>query len=184
MHQIQPKYRDEQAEAGRDRRIRLARPNSQARTWTGTEKNHFPCLAHHEQDWQPYPVDPYLCFMCNHTYTSFTYLQLLYLMLSGTHLNILSIPQSGGKNAKRFIRGDHLGCKEKSAPMVVALGQHNHVGDVFCGPVHYLTTITELRSDAYGPGCHQLAILTAIYASLRRYLFVGSSCCGSGWFDC
>ena len=20
---------------------------------------HFPCSAHHEQDWQPYPVDPY-----------------------------------------------------------------------------------------------------------------------------
>ena len=22
-------------------------------------KNHFPCSADHEQDWQPYPVDPY-----------------------------------------------------------------------------------------------------------------------------
>ena len=21
--------------------------------------NHFPCSADHEQDWQPYPVDPY-----------------------------------------------------------------------------------------------------------------------------
>ena len=36
-HQIQPEYRDEQADAGRDCRTRLARPNSQART--GTEKN-------------------------------------------------------------------------------------------------------------------------------------------------
>ena len=34
-HQIQPKYGDEQAEAGRDCRTRLARPNSQARTGTG-----------------------------------------------------------------------------------------------------------------------------------------------------
>ena len=35
-HQIQPEYGDEQADAGRDCRNRLARPNSQARTtWTG-----------------------------------------------------------------------------------------------------------------------------------------------------
>ena len=34
-HQIQPEYRDEQADAGRDCRNRLARPNSQARTRTG-----------------------------------------------------------------------------------------------------------------------------------------------------
>ena len=35
-HQIQPvEYGDEQADAGRDCRIRLSRPNSQARTRTG-----------------------------------------------------------------------------------------------------------------------------------------------------
>ena len=34
-HQIQPEYGDEQADAGRDGRTRLARPNSQARTGTG-----------------------------------------------------------------------------------------------------------------------------------------------------
>ena len=33
--QIQPEYGDEQADAGRDRRTRLARPNSKARTRTG-----------------------------------------------------------------------------------------------------------------------------------------------------
>ena len=52
---------DEQADAGRDCRTRLlARPaNSQARTGTGNNIN-FPCSADHdEQDWQPYPVDPY-----------------------------------------------------------------------------------------------------------------------------
>ena len=27
----------------------------------------FPCSADHEQDWQPYPADPYVCFMCDHT---------------------------------------------------------------------------------------------------------------------
>ena len=34
-HQIQPEYGDEQVDAGRDGRTRLARPNSQARTRTG-----------------------------------------------------------------------------------------------------------------------------------------------------
>ena len=27
---------------------------------------HFPCSAEHEQDWQLYPVDPYI-YMCDHT---------------------------------------------------------------------------------------------------------------------
>ena len=30
---------------------------------------HFPCSVDHEQDWQPYPVDPYQsCYICDHTY--------------------------------------------------------------------------------------------------------------------
>ena len=29
---------------------------------------HFPCLADHEQDWQPYPVDPYSALCDDHTY--------------------------------------------------------------------------------------------------------------------
>ena len=38
-HHLQPEYRDEQADAGRHCRTRLARPNSQARK--GTEKYSF-----------------------------------------------------------------------------------------------------------------------------------------------
>ena len=26
----------------------------------------FPCSADHEQDWQPHPVDPYSCYICDH----------------------------------------------------------------------------------------------------------------------
>ena len=29
----------------------------------GHRKKHFSCLADHEQDWRPYPVDPYPCYM-------------------------------------------------------------------------------------------------------------------------
>ena len=28
---------------------------------------HFPCSADHEQDWQPYPVDPYSAIRDDHT---------------------------------------------------------------------------------------------------------------------
>ena len=30
---------------------------------------HFPCSADHEQDWQPYPVDPYSAICYDHTYS-------------------------------------------------------------------------------------------------------------------
>ena len=37
----------------------------------GRERNqgniHFPRSADHVQDWQPYPVHPYSCYMCDHT---------------------------------------------------------------------------------------------------------------------
>ena len=65
-HQIQPEYGDEQADTGRDCRTRLARPNSQRERGQGNVN--FLCSADHEQDWQPYPVDPYSCYMCDHTY--------------------------------------------------------------------------------------------------------------------
>ena len=33
----------------------------------GHKNMYFPCSADHEQDWQPYPVDPYSCYMCDYT---------------------------------------------------------------------------------------------------------------------
>ena len=57
---------NEQADAGRDDRTRLARPNSQARTGTG--ESIFLCSADHEQDWQPYPDDPYSALSADHAY--------------------------------------------------------------------------------------------------------------------
>ena len=38
----------------------------------------FPCSADPEQDWRPYPVDPYSCYMCDdHTYIHF-YIYIIY----------------------------------------------------------------------------------------------------------
>ena len=60
--------RDGTAEpVSRDRLLRRER---------GQGKVHFPCSADHEQDWQPYPVDPYSAIMwCDdrtyiHTYST------------------------------------------------------------------------------------------------------------------
>ena len=36
--------------------------------YTGTGEYYFPCSADHEQDWQPYPVDPYSAICDDHTY--------------------------------------------------------------------------------------------------------------------
>ena len=52
--------RDGTAEpVSRDQIIRHAR---------GQGNVHFPCSADHEQDWQPYPVDPYSAICDDHTY--------------------------------------------------------------------------------------------------------------------
>ena len=33
----------------------------------GQGRINFPCSADHVQDGQPYTVDPYTCYMCDHT---------------------------------------------------------------------------------------------------------------------
>ena len=43
----------------------------------------FPCSADHEQDWQPYPVDPYSAVCDDHTYIH-TYMHPM--ILSDTHV--------------------------------------------------------------------------------------------------
>ena len=52
----------------------------------------FPCSADHEQDWQPYPVDPYSsCYMCDHTYIlSCTYEKTRYFFLKLEKQNVLN----------------------------------------------------------------------------------------------
>ena len=47
----------------------------------------FPCSANHEQDWQPYPVDPYSCYMCDRAYIH-TYISYVYPIISMCRSNI------------------------------------------------------------------------------------------------
>ena len=61
-YHIQPEYGDEQADAGR-----TAEPVSRdqiLRRERGQGDINFPGSADHEQDWQPYLVDLYSCYMC------------------------------------------------------------------------------------------------------------------------
>ena len=51
----------------------------------------FPCSADHEQDWQPYPVDPYLVpgtllyVMTIHTYIHTTVSYVIYVFILAQH---------------------------------------------------------------------------------------------------
>ena len=77
-HQIQPEYGDEQADAGRD--YEPAPRDKILRRERGQVNVNFPCSADHEQDWQPYPVDPYPCMYVwsSHTYILHTYIDYYY----------------------------------------------------------------------------------------------------------
>ena len=57
---------NQRADVGRDGGSRLARPSTQLRT--GTEINYSPRSTGHEQDWQPYPVDPFSAESADYTY--------------------------------------------------------------------------------------------------------------------
>ena len=73
-HQIQPEYGDEQTDAGRDCRTQPVSRHQVLMRERGQGNIPFPSSAGHEQDWQPYPVDPYSCYMCDHTYIHRAYM--------------------------------------------------------------------------------------------------------------
>ena len=65
-HQIQPEY--EMSRLTRDGTAELVSRGQFFRREQGQGNINFPFSADHEQDWQPYSVDPYSCYMCDHTY--------------------------------------------------------------------------------------------------------------------
>ena len=85
---------NERADAGRDGRTRLV--YQIIRLERGYGKALFPGLADHEQDWQPYPVDPYSPESAGHTYIQ--YIQ------SPRHFPSLDFCN----NAKKIGRGLHF----------------------------------------------------------------------------
>ena len=73
-HQIQPEYGGEQADVER-----LPNPSRETK-FSGANvegKYSFSCSVDHEQDWQLYLVDPYSCYICDHTEARFAFQQEL-----------------------------------------------------------------------------------------------------------
>ena len=78
---------------------------------------HFPCSADHEQDWQPYPVDPYSAICDDYTYIH-TYILRLNLMLTG-FLQICRTP--AGHYRVTQLRTDVVHCRDSvgTGPVVL-----------------------------------------------------------------
>ena len=53
---------------------------------------YFRCSADHERYWQPYPVDPYSCYMCDHTVVMsvFSTRYIFYSIIIISTLHVLS----------------------------------------------------------------------------------------------
>ena len=59
---------------------------------------YFPCSGDDVQDWQPYPVDPYPCYICDHTYihtilsksTCFRYYNIVFTTSYSNSINYYS----------------------------------------------------------------------------------------------
>ena len=60
----------------------------------------FPCSADHEQDWQPNPVDPYSCYMCDHTYEQYSTV-VLYVAFPHHTYHLHTVPLLGLEEERR-----------------------------------------------------------------------------------
>ena len=89
-NQIQPEYGDEWADSGRDGTAEPVSRDQILRHARGQGNIHFPCSADHEQDWQPYPVDPYSSICDDHSYyldyVEDIYIRVLSLLVSTLNL--------------------------------------------------------------------------------------------------
>ena len=52
----------------RDGKAELVSREEIFRRERGQENIHLPCSADHEQDWQPYPVNPYIAIRDDYTF--------------------------------------------------------------------------------------------------------------------
>ena len=69
-------------------------PDQIFRRERGKGNTDCPCSTDHEQDWQPYTVDPHACYMCDHKYIH-KYIHLKKGMeieyFANTHLSALEL---------------------------------------------------------------------------------------------
>ena len=55
---------------------------------------HFPCSADYEQDWQPYPVDPYSAMCDGHTYILYIHTYIHTYTIFASEVNNSGITQA------------------------------------------------------------------------------------------
>ena len=77
---------------------------------------HFPCSADHEQDWQPYPVDPYSAIRDDHTCVCVFFPSILDIKFVGR----TSRGHTGGRSHRIFNPPSFCGacldfCREKDS---------------------------------------------------------------------
>ena len=92
-------------------------------------KKHFPCSADHEQDWQPYPVDPYSCSICDHACIH-TYIHIS----GGVTFNVLSLVRN---NRLVFAALLLLSSTQHTPPVLSACRLHTNSG---CGKERRILT--------------------------------------------
>ena len=87
---------------------------------------HFPCSADHEQDWQPYPVDPYSAICDGHTY--------IHTYIPGTNNGNIYIGKHctlPGVYQRQHIQSCHMSCTRRAA--VMASDESTHATGEFLG---------------------------------------------------
>ena len=93
---------------------------------------HFPCSADHEQDWQPYPVDPYSAICDDHTYIH-TYIHIARVWINRVRLPILLV----------------VGCTEKMNISLSPFAPENLVSrDRFGSPVLRQPAILHIQAGS------------------------------------
>ena len=82
---------------------------------------HFSCSADHVQDWQPDPVDPYHCYMCDHTLLCMVEARSVHVKNTHTHTHcrestgtgptvLKIIPVTGAASSGMTVTMDQLIC--------------------------------------------------------------------------
>ena len=61
---------------------------------------HFSCSADHMQDCKPYPVDPYSCYLCDHTILLFLPIHALINMIMSDDIRTDSYKRASGLDSR------------------------------------------------------------------------------------
>ena len=105
----------------------------------------FPCSADHVQDWQPYPVDPYSCFMCDHTYI---HTAILHLPVARRRQKPRACPVKsprGPAHAGCASRGTYVSSTTSTAKVTLSLNTRMVKAEVIKVPLYRFKYVNPLQ---------------------------------------